>query len=118
MPDATLQSFLDSGTSFDGKITFTGTIRLDGAFKGEASADGTLVIGETAEVDAHLSVRTAVIHGQVRGDVIARDLIEVGPTARIHGSLKTQRLRVAEGARIDAKIEMVRDANPAPRALT
>jgi cytoskeletal protein CcmA (bactofilin family) len=108
MAEPTLQSFLDGGTSFDGKITFSGTIRLDGAFKGEASADGTLVIGETAEVDAHLSVRSAVIHGQVRGDVIARDLIEIGPTARISGSLKTQRLRVAEGAKIDAKIEMTR----------
>lgn len=113
MPDATLQSFLDSGTSFDGKITFTGTIRLDGAFKGEATADGTLVIGETAEVDAHLSVRTAVIHGKVRGDVIARDLIEIGPTARIQGSLQTQRLRVAEGAKIDAKIEMTRPSGAA-----
>ena len=113
MPDATLQSFLDGGTRFDGKITFSGTIRLDGAFKGEASADGTLVIGETAEVDAHLSVRTAVIHGQVRGEITARDLIELGPTARVQGSLKTQRLRVAEGAKIDAKIEMTRQAGPA-----
>src|SRR5262245_6512164 len=113
MPDATVQSFLDGGTSFDGKITFSGTIRLDGAFKGEASADGTLVIGETAEVDAHLSVRTAVIHGQVRGDIVARDLIEVGPTARVQGALKTQRLRVAEGAKIDAKIEMTRQQGPA-----
>ena len=48
MPDATLHSFLDGGTRFEGKITFTGTIRLDGAFKGEASADGTLVIGMDA----------------------------------------------------------------------
>jgi cytoskeletal protein CcmA (bactofilin family) len=113
MADTTLQSFLDGGTSFDGKITFSGTIRLDGAFKGEANADGTLVIGESAEVDAHLSVRTAVIHGQVRGDIVARDLIELGPTARVQGSLKTQRLRIAEGARIDAKIEMNRQPGPA-----
>jgi cytoskeletal protein CcmA (bactofilin family) len=108
MADSTLQSFLDGGTSFEGKIAFSGTIRLDGAFKGEASADGTLVIGETAEVDAHLSVRSVVIHGLVRGDVVARDLVEIGPTARVSGSIKTQRLRVAEGARVDAKIEMVR----------
>jgi cytoskeletal protein CcmA (bactofilin family) len=111
MADSTLQSFLDGGTSFEGKITFSGTIRLDGAFKGEASADGTLVIGESAEVDAHLSVRSVVIHGQVRGDVAARDLVELGPTARVSGSIKTQRLRIAEGARVDAKIEMVRGSS-------
>ena len=102
----TLQSFLDRGTTFEGKISFSGTVRIDGRFKGQVHSQGTLVIGEAAEVEAQLELTSAVIHGKLNGAVTATDLIEIGSTAQIEGSLKTRRLQIAEGARVNAKIEM------------
>ena len=50
------QAFLDSGASFEGKLCFTGLLRVDGHLQGEISSDGTLVVGETGVVEATLQV--------------------------------------------------------------
>ena len=80
MSNDALQSFLDSGTAFEGKVAFSGVVRIDGHFKGEALADGTLVSGETGTVEADLELATLVVHGTFRGNVNAREVVELTPT--------------------------------------
>jgi cytoskeletal protein CcmA (bactofilin family) len=99
------ESFLDNGTSFEGKVSLTGRVRLDGELRGEVHAD-ELVIGESGRVEAKLSVRSLTIHGSVTGEITAKERVEVGATGTIDGSVHTPRLEVAEGARIDGEIEM------------
>lgn len=103
-----LQSFLDRGTSFEGRIAFSGRVRIDGDFKGEASADGTLVIGETSTVEATLELESLIVNGTFRGSVLARERVEVGPEGVVEGKVQTAALAVADGARVDASIEMTR----------
>jgi cytoskeletal protein CcmA (bactofilin family) len=114
MVDQNLQSFLDRGTAFEGKISFSGTVRIDGRFKGQAHAPGTLVIGEGAVVEADVTVGSVVIHGKVVGQITAADTIQIGAQGRVEGSLRARRLQVAEGAQINAKIEMERPSGTAP----
>ena len=102
-----VQSFLDGGTSFEGKISFTGIVRIDGHFHGDARADGTLVVGEGGSAHAELRVGSLVVHGRVEGEVTARDRVEVGPTGVLAGKVQTPRLAVAEGAQITAVVTMV-----------
>ncbi|MCA9698005.1 MAG: polymer-forming cytoskeletal protein, partial [Myxococcales bacterium] len=45
-----ITTILGKGSSFEGKLTFEGTVRIDGRFSGEIRTEGTLIIGETAEV--------------------------------------------------------------------
>ncbi|MBW2004532.1 MAG: polymer-forming cytoskeletal protein, partial [Deltaproteobacteria bacterium] len=49
-------TFLGKDTEFDGKLTFHGTIRIDGHFKGEISAGGNLVVGEEAMIEANMHI--------------------------------------------------------------
>jgi cytoskeletal protein CcmA (bactofilin family) len=101
-----LQTFLDSGTSFEGKISFTGAVRIDGHFRGSASADGMLIVGETGTIDAKLDVRSLVVLGSVVGEVVAKERVEVGPQGRVDGVVRTPRLKISEGAQVSARIEM------------
>jgi cytoskeletal protein CcmA (bactofilin family) len=101
-----LQTFLDSGTSFEGKISFTGSVRIDGHFRGSASADGTLIVGEAGTIDAKLEVRSLIVMGSVVGEVTAKERVEVGPHGRLDGVVRTPRIRVEDGARLTARIEM------------
>ena len=98
------QSFLDSGTSFEGKITLSGLVRLEGEFRGEVDADG-LVVGQSGRVEAKLSVRSLIVHGTVIGVTVAKEQVVVGPTGSIEGSVRTPNLRVDEGARIAVQLE-------------
>ena len=110
------QTFLDQGTRFEGRILVTGVVRLDGYFKGDGQAQGTLVIGELGVVDAQLEVERLVIHGSFSGTVRARDRVEVGPTGRVDGNIHTPILQVQEGAQLSAQIHMGANAGIAPRA--
>lgn len=101
-----LQTFLDAGTSFEGKISFTGAVRIDGHFRGTASADGLLVVGETGTIDAKLDVRELVILGSVVGEVTAKERVEIGPHGRVDGIVRAPRVRIDEGAQISARLEM------------
>ena len=107
------QAFLDSGASFQGKLCFTGSVRVDGHLQGDISSDGTLVVGETGVVEATLQVAGLIVHGTVIGDVKAEERVEVGPAGQIEGSLDTPSLKVDEGARVSAKVAVGRRAQAA-----
>ncbi len=115
----TAQSFLDRGASFEGKISFSGTVRIDGYFRGDAKAPGTLVVGESGVVEANLEVGRVVVHGTVTGDVTARERIEIGSSGIVTGTLRAPILVVEDGAQVSAKIEMgagpARDDSPVQR---
>jgi cytoskeletal protein CcmA (bactofilin family) len=101
-----LQTFLDSGTSFEGKISFTGAVRIDGHFRGTASADGMLIVGETGTIDAKLEVRELLVLGSVVGEVTAKERVEVGPQGRLDGIVRAPRIKIVDGAQVSARIEM------------
>jgi len=101
-----LQTFLDAGTSFEGKISFSGAVRIDGHFRGTANADGLLVVGETGTIDAKLNVRELVILGSVVGEVTAKARVEIGPHGRVDGVIRVPRIRIDDGAQVSARLEM------------
>ncbi len=101
-----LQGFLDSGASFQGKMCFSGVVRVDGHLQGDVSSDGTLVVGETGVVEATLEVGSVIVHGVVLGDVKAKDRVEIAAGGQLEGSIECARLVVEDGAQIDAKIVM------------
>ena len=84
-----LQSFLDQGTVFEGKIAFSGAVRIDGYFKGEAAAEGSLIVGESGIVEADLELRSLTVHGLFRGSVRAKERVEVSATGFAAGEATT-----------------------------
>jgi cytoskeletal protein CcmA (bactofilin family) len=89
--------FLGKGTEFEGKLTFHGAIRIDGQFKGEISSDGNLIIGEEGMVEANIHVSYIVICGEIHGDIIADERIEIHTPGKVFGNIQTPILVTAEG---------------------
>ena len=65
-------ALLDHGASFEGRLTFEGTVRIGGSFKGEIFTNDTLVINPGAKVEAQIEADTVIISGQVKGNIFAR----------------------------------------------
>jgi len=107
-------AFLGKGTTFDGKLILTGSIRIDGNFKGEISGAGTLIIGETAKVEADIAVDTLLIYGAVRGSFEIKEKVEVCSTGKLFGNLKTPVFIVQEGATFDGDCHMGKEPAVAP----
>ncbi len=83
-----IQTFLGPETTLEGKLVFEGTVRLDGHFTGTVeSKEGTMVVGEKAVIHADILVHTAVVCGEVSGNINATNRIELHSPARVFGDL-------------------------------
>ncbi len=101
-----INAFLGAGTSYQGKLNFQGSVRIDGTFQGEVTSEGTLVIGREAEVEGQIDVGQLVLSGRINGEIKAKERVVLHKTANIFGSLQTPVLVVEEGAIIEGKITM------------
>jgi len=95
--DGRITALLDQGASFDGRLTFEGTVRIGGHFKGEIFTNDTLVINPGAQVEAQIEADTVVISGAVRGNIFARRKVIMHPPATFRGTVTTPSLRIDEG---------------------
>jgi cytoskeletal protein CcmA (bactofilin family) len=92
-----ITTLLGRGAQFEGKLTFEGTVRIDGRFKGEVFSDDVLVIGEGALVEAEMEVGEVIIQGTVVGNIAAKRSIEIHAPGRVKGDLHTPVLQVDKG---------------------
>jgi cytoskeletal protein CcmA (bactofilin family) len=92
-----ITTLLGRGAAFEGKLTFEGTVRIDGRFKGEVFSDDTLVIGEGAQVEAQIDIGEVIIQGTVIGNVTAKRSIEIHAPGRVKGDLHTPTLQIDKG---------------------
>jgi len=104
--DADPACAIGPGASFDGIVSFWGLARIEGRLRGEVVADGTLQVGPEADVHARIEVDVLVVAGLVEGDVVARERVEVLATGRITADVRTPSLVLAEGGRIEGRLEM------------
>jgi len=101
-----VNTLVGRGSHFEGKMTFEGTVRVDGSFSGEIVSDDTLIIGESAEVRAELDVATVIIYGVVYGNIHATGSIQLKPGAHLVGNIVTPALVVDPGAAFDGSCRM------------
>jgi cytoskeletal protein CcmA (bactofilin family) len=92
-----ITTLLGQGATFEGKLTFEGTVRIDGRFKGEVFSDGVLVIGEGAQVEAQIDVGEVIIQGTVVGNIVAKRSIEIHAPGRVKGDVHTPTLQIDKG---------------------
>lgn len=97
VPFNQMNGLLDRGCSFRGKLTFDGSVQINGDFEGEIFSDGTLIVGPEARVNAKISVSTLVVYGQVHGEIDAKSKIEMHTPAKVRANLSTPRLSMEEG---------------------
>jgi len=93
-----MQANLGKGSRVEGKLSFEGSVRIDGQVEGDISAQDTVVIGKNAEVTAQIHASTVIIEGRVNGDVTARQRIELRAPSKLFGNLVTPSLVIHEGA--------------------
>jgi len=101
-----VDSILGSGVAWQGTLTGTGGIRIDGAFDGEIALRGLVVIGEQGRVTSeHIRAATVIIAGSVKGDITAGK-VEITRTGRVWGDVVTTSFSTEEGAFLRGKITM------------
>jgi cytoskeletal protein CcmA (bactofilin family) len=105
-----VETIFSESTSFDGVLKFNTSIKIEGNFKGRIISKGYLMIGEKAKVKANIKANSIVIGGEVKGNVEASDRLEMLPTGKLYGNIKTKKLKMADGVIFEGTCEMLRTA--------
>lgn len=101
-----ITSVLGDGTSYHGKLTGRGGVRIEGSFDGEIMLNGLLVVGTTGKLTCEdLRARTVIVAGSVRGDITASK-VEIRSTGRVWGNVTTLAFSTEEGAFLRGQIQM------------
>ena len=101
-----ITAFLGKETYFKGVIQFEGTMRIDGKVDGEIISNHTLIIGETAEIDGAVRVRTVVCGGQITGEIESGDSLHLVKPSKVKAKIQTRSLLVEEGVIFNGQCEM------------
>ncbi len=107
-PEDEVKAFMGSGTEFEGKLVFSGSVRVDGHFKGDILGGGMLISGEGSRIEGNISVDNIVISGDVVGNLEAKDKVEIDSKGRLFGDMVSTVLVIQEGAVFEGNCRMSR----------
>lgn len=101
-----INAFLGKDTEFEGKLSFKGAVRIDGRFTGEIYTDGTLIAGESAVIKSDIHVSHIIISGEIRGNIIADNRIEVHAPGKVYGNIQAPVVVIDEGVIFEGNCSM------------
>jgi cytoskeletal protein CcmA (bactofilin family) len=113
---AEIDTLIGAKTRINGDVEFVGGLHLDGYINGnvksEAGSGTTLSVSEQGCIEGSVIVTNIVLNGIVKGDIEAADRVEMGPKARVLGSVHYTTIETAVGAQINGKLIHRRPAGP------
>lgn len=91
-----------------GGLDFAGGLHLDGQVEGGVRADpqvpSSLSVSETGSIEGPVEVTDLVLHGTVRGDIVARGRVVLGAKAQVEGNVYYGVIEMTMGAQITGKL--------------
>jgi len=109
-----MTAWVGKSLKIQGHVVSDDNLTIDGDVEGTiAVGDHTLTVGPGATVKADLTARTITVSGTVIGKVHAHELLVLGPTGSIVGSIVAARLRMTDGAVVAGPVDVAgtRSAN-------
>ncbi len=104
-----IATILGKETNFSGIMKFKTSLKINGKFHGKIISSGFLYVEDGAVINADIDVGSVIIGGYVKGNVTAKENLELLPTGQLYGDIKTAKLKIADGVVFEGKCEMIRD---------
>ena len=109
-----MTGFFDKDTHIEGDLNFKGSFRIDGSFKGTINSESNLIVGENGKIEAEIKIGYIVVNGEVKGNIQAKEKVEINSTGRVIGSVTAPKLVVEEGAYLETSCQTSDELPPPP----
>ncbi|MDE2049427.1 MAG: polymer-forming cytoskeletal protein [Gammaproteobacteria bacterium] len=115
-----IDTLIAKSVRVNGDVEFAGGLHLDGQVSGGVRADSqapaSLSVSDTGSIEGSVEVTDLVLHGTVRGDIVARGRVVLGASARVEGNVYYGVIEMTLGAQITGKLVRLTDAGTEPGA--
>lgn len=111
-PKSTEMTVIGQGARLEGNLISAASLRIDGAVKGQITAEGDVIVATEADVTADIKAKNVTIAGKYSGNVTASGTLEMSSTARVEGNVSCGSLIVNQGAVFAGQSIMGAGASP------
>lgn len=104
MEDA--KTIIADDVEITGSIKCSGGVKLSGKLNGDLVCAGEVLVEKGAAIKGNVAAASIVVLGMVKGNISAKERIELKGAARVAGDIKAKRLVVEEGVTLVGKSEI------------
>jgi cytoskeletal protein CcmA (bactofilin family) len=115
--ESDIDTILAEDIDFTGKLTFTEPLMIKGKFNGEIGSSSDLYIGEKAVVHAEIDSNIVSLKGRIKGNINAKDKVELFSTAVVEGDITTVKMVMESGCIVNGLCTMKADGNISAREV-
>jgi cytoskeletal protein CcmA (bactofilin family) len=96
-----------------GELIASEDLLIEGSVEGRIElTKNVLTIGPDGRINAEILAKSAIILGQVIGNITVTDRIDIRDDGSLDGNLSAPRIAIADGAHFRGSIDMQRPATP------
>jgi cytoskeletal protein CcmA (bactofilin family) len=108
LDDDDYDTILSEDIDFKGTLNFEKSFLIKGRMEGGIDARGVLLVDAGAEVVADITADRVIIRGSVKGDVTARQKVEVTLTGKLDGNVRAPEIQMESGCVFNGQCRMER----------
>lgn len=97
---------IGSSIVIDGEILGDEDLVIQGTVKGKVTLKENLFVEHSGVVEADMETQNVTISGQVTGNIVASDRVEIRSDGRMVGDIKSPRILIADGAIFKGNVDM------------
>lgn len=117
-----VDSLIGQNSQIIGDFRFSGGLHIDGTVKGNVLADedehAMLTLSDRGTIEGEVKVPFIILNGVVKGDVHAREHVELASSARVEGNVYYRLIEMAMGAEVNGKLLRIAEEQSSPLALS
>ena len=87
-------------------LTGRESVRIDGTFRGNVDIGGSLILGDTGNIEGHIHAKYIILAGKVVGDIQCDSTLHVASSANVSGNIASQSLIVDEGGQLNGQYKI------------
>jgi len=93
-----LNTILGKGSSIDGNFDIQGSVRIEGAVKGDVKCTDLLTIGVAGSIKGSVWVKDIILAGTISGNIVASEKVELQNKSIVEGDIIAKSLVIEAGA--------------------
>lgn len=94
------------GTTVAGDVVSEGVVKVEGTVEGTVRAGHQLLIAPGAMIRGDVFATEVVAGGEIHGTIHAGERVEIQAGALVEGDIRSPRLQIADGGRVNGQISM------------
>ncbi len=105
-PRGGAHTVIGSSIVIDGEISGDEDLVIQGTVKGKIGLKESLYVEKTGVIEADIDTANVEVSGQVTGNIVASDKVELKTDCKVVGDIRAPRILIADGAMFKGNVDM------------